>query len=81
MMDITADQMVVLDDFIFKQHSAWCCMAYGLIGAPVRHRDNMRRGDIWSIFRVSAIKGHLPSVGIKNGFFNGDEFLSWVTNE
>ena len=81
MMDITAEHMVVLDESIFKQQTAWRCMAYGPIGAPARWSDDMRRGDTWSILPAYTTEGYLPCVGFKKGFFNRDEFLSWVTNE
>ena len=56
-------------------------MAYRLIGDPARWSDDMRRGDTWSILPAYTTEGYLPCTGIKKGFFNCDDFLSWVMNE
>ena len=56
-------------------------MAYGPIGDLVRWSDDLRRGDTWSILLVYIVEGYLPYTGIKKGFFNADDFVSWVINE
>jgi transposase len=81
MLDITAEQMVFLDESIFKQQTGWRLMAYGPIGQPARYSDDMRRGDTWSILPAYTTEGYLPCTGIRQGFFNGDAFFSWVVNE
>jgi hypothetical protein len=45
MLDVTAEQLVFLDESIFKQQTGWRLMAYGPIGQPARYSDDMTRGD------------------------------------
>ena len=54
-------------------------MTYGLIGDPVRWSNDLRRGDTWSILLAYIVEGYLPYTSIKKGFFNADDFVSWVT--
>jgi transposase len=56
-------------------------MAYGPIGDPARYSDDMTRGDTWGILPAYTTNGYLPCAGIRQGFFNGDAFVSWVVNE
>ena len=44
MHDITAEQMVFIDESIFKEQTGWRLMAYGLIGQLARYSDDMTRG-------------------------------------
>jgi transposase len=81
MLDVTAEQLVFLDESIFKQQTGWRLMAYGPIGQPARYSDDMTRGETWSILPAYTTEGYLPCTGIRKGFFNGDAFVSWVVNE
>ena len=47
--DVTAEQLAVLDETLLEAQSRWRSMAYTLIGDPARWRDDVRRGDTWSI--------------------------------
>ena len=76
MLDITAEQLVFLDESIFKQQTRWRLMAYGPIGQPAQYSDDMTRGDTWSILPAYTTEGYLPCIGIRQGFFNGDAFVS-----
>jgi hypothetical protein len=81
MQDITAEQMVFLDESIFKQQTGWRLMAYGPIGSPARYSDDLTRGETWSILPAYTTEGYLPCTGVRKGFFNADAFASWVLNE
>jgi len=76
MQDITAKQMVFLDESIFKQQTSWRSMAYGPIGSPARYSNEMTRGDTWSILPAYTVDGYLPCTSIRKGFFNRDAFVS-----
>ena len=47
--DVTAEQLVFLDETLFEAQSCWRSMAYTLISDPARWQDDIRRGDTWSI--------------------------------
>jgi hypothetical protein len=81
MHDISAEQMVFIDESLFKQQTGWRLMAYGPIGSPARYADDMARGNTWSILPAYTVDGYLPCIGIRLGFFNGDAFVSWILNE
>jgi hypothetical protein len=81
MQDVTAKQLVFLDELIFKQQTRWRLMAYGPIRHPARYSDDMTRGDTWSILLAYTTEGYLPCTGIQQGFFDGDAFVLWVVNE
>ncbi len=81
MQDITAKQMVFLDESIFKQQTSQRLIAYGPIRSLARYLDDMARGDTQSILLVYTTKGYLPCIGVRRGFFNADAFVSWILNE
>jgi len=41
MHDISAEQMVFIDESLFKQQTGWRLMAYGPIGSPAHYVDDM----------------------------------------
>ena len=81
MLDLTAEQLVFLDEALFKMQTGWRCMAYGPIGQRVIREDDSRRGDTWSILPAYTVDGYLPCTSIRLGYFNGEAFYNWVVNE
>ena len=81
MQEVTAEQLVFIDESLFKAQTGWRCLAYGPIGHPSRWEDDMRRGDTWSILPAYTVNGYLPCTGIKRGYYNGEAFLEWVVDE
>ena len=79
--DVTAEQLVFLDESLFKAQTGWRCMAYGLIGSNARWHDDMRRGDTWSILPALTVDGYIPCTHIQQGFINQDDFFQWFTQE
>ena len=79
MKDFTAEQLVILDESIFKLQTGWRCMAYGPIGQEVRWSQDVRRGATYSILPAYTDDGFLPCTGIKEGFYKSDEFYEWIT--
>jgi hypothetical protein len=41
MHDISAEQMVFINESLFKQQTGWRLMAYRLIGSPARYANDM----------------------------------------
>jgi transposase len=81
MYDISAEQMVFIDESLFKQQTGWRLMAYGPIGSPARYANDIARGNTWSILPAYTVDRYLPCTSIRLGFFNGEAFVSWVLNE
>ena len=81
MHEVTAEQLVFLDESIFKEQTGWRCMAYAPIGQPARWSDDMTRGKTWSILPAYTIDGYLPCTSIREGYYNQEAFLTWITHE
>ena len=81
MQDLTAEQLVFIDESLFKQQTGWRLMAYGPIGDPARYTNDTTRGNTWSILPAYTVDGYLACTGVRLGFFDGDAFASWVLNE
>jgi len=81
MLDVTAEQLVFLDESIFKIQSGWRGIAYGPIGEHIRYRTDMRRGATLIILPAYTTKGYLPCTSVKEGYFTTEQFLSWLKNE
>jgi hypothetical protein len=62
--DITAEQMVFIDESLFKQQTGWRLMAYGPIGSPIQYADDTARGNTWSILPAYTVNGYLPCTRI-----------------
>ena len=45
MQDVTAEQLIFIDESLFKAQTGWRCLAYSPIGQAARWEDDMRRGD------------------------------------
>ena len=56
-------------------------MVYAPIGDPARYHANIERGQTYSILPAYTISGYLLCTGIKEGFYNTDEFVDWLTEE
>jgi hypothetical protein len=76
MHDISAKQMVFINESLFKQQIGWRLIAYGPIGSPAHYADDIAQGNTWSILPAFTVDGYLPCIGIQLGFFNGDAFVS-----
>ena len=60
MLDATAEQLVFIDESLFKVQTGWRSMANGPIGSDIRWQDDIRKGDTWSIFPAFCTEGELP---------------------
>ena len=81
MLDLTAEQLVFLDEALFKMQTGWRCMAYDPIGQRVIREDDLRTGDTWSILPAYTTEGYLPCTSIRLDYFNGEAFYNSVVNE
>lgn len=75
-----AEQLVFIDESLFKLQTMWRSIAYAPIGEPARYHADMRRGDTYSILPAYTTDGYLPCTGIKQGYFNKEDFIDWLVN-
>lgn len=78
---VKAEQLVFIDESLFKLQTMWRSMAYSPIGDPARYHGDMRRGDTYSILPAYTTIGYLPCTGIKQGYYNKEDLIKWLTDE
>ena len=81
MLNITTEQMVFIDESLFNETTGWRHYAYAPIEQPGRYHASRTRGHSWSILPAYTIDGFLPCTGVKEGWFNGQAFYRWVSDE
>ena len=64
MHDISAEQMVFIDESLFKQQTGQRLMAYGPIGSPARYADDIAQGNTQSILLAYTVDRYLPCTSI-----------------
>ena len=75
---VKAEQLVFIDETLFKLQTMWRSMAYAPIGDPARYHADMRRGDTVSILPAYTTAGYLPCTGIKKGYYSKEDILDWL---
>lgn len=80
-MEYTAEQFVFLDETLVNEATGWRHYAYAPVGQPGRYRADRTRGTSWSVLPAYTIDGYLPCTGIKEGWFNGEEYHRWLADE
>ena len=75
---VTAEQLVFIDESNFNLTTMWRSMAYAPIGDPARYHGDRRRGDSYSILPAYTTAGYLPCTEIKQGYFNKEALLNWL---
>lgn len=79
MLTLRAEQLVFVDESLFNQTTGWRKKAWAPIGNRARYHDSVARGRSWSILPAYTVDGYLDCVGIKEGYFNAEEFYTWIT--
>ena len=74
-----AEDLVFLDESIFNEKTGQRHRAYALIGEEARYEADIRRGLTQSIYAAITIKGWIPYIGVKEGYFSRDYFLNQLT--
>jgi transposase len=78
----TQEDLCFIDEAIFNKKSGWRHKAYAPVGTPCRYSQDIRRGDTWAILPAyTAQHGYLPCTGVKDGYFNREEFLEWIETQ
>lgn len=77
---VEAEQLVFIDETLFKLQTIWRSMAYAPIGDPARYYGDIRRGDTYSVLLAYTTDGYLPCTGIKKGYYSKDDIIDWLTN-
>ena len=78
MSQFTADNLVFLDESIFNEKIGWQYWAYALIDEEAWYDANVRRGATWSIVAIMTVNEWLSCTGIKQGYYNTEQFLEWL---
>jgi transposase len=79
--DIRAEQMVFLDESLFNEVTGWRLMAWAPIGVEGRYLGDRTRGSTWSVLAAYSTTGYLPCVVVREGYFNTEAFVQWVTED
>jgi hypothetical protein len=81
MAHIQAEQMVFLDESLFNEVTGWRLMAWASIGVEGRYLGDRTRGSTWSVLAAYSIIGYLSCVVVREGYFNVEAFVQWVTED
>ena len=81
MLEVRAEQLVFLDESIFKEQTGWRCMAYAPIAHLARWPDDLTMGKTWSILPAYIIDGYLPCTGIREGYYKREDFIARLQDE
>ena len=78
---VKAEQLVFVDETLFKFQTMWRSMAYAPIGDPARYHSDIRRGDTFSVLPAYTTDGYLPCTGVKKGYYSKDDLIDWLLND
>jgi hypothetical protein len=81
LLNVTAEQLVFIDESMFNESTGWRHYAYAPIGQAARYQASRRRGKSWSVLPAYTIDGYLPCTGFKLGWFSGEQFMRWIRDE
>ena len=81
MYDITAEQLIFIDESLFKAQTRQRCLAYSPISQAVCWQDDMRWGDTQSILLIYTVNGYLSYTRIKKGYYNREAFREWIIDK
>ncbi len=81
LLQLTAEQLVFVDETLFNETTGWRHQAYAPVGEPARYQASRKRGHCWSVLPAYTIDGYLPCTGIREGWFNGEAFFRWLADE
>lgn len=82
MSQYVQEQLVFIDESIFNEKTGWRHHAYGPVGTEGRYAQDIQRGATWAILPAYTVnEGYLPCTGFKEGYYNREEFLSWIQHE
>ncbi|ORX93645.1 hypothetical protein BCR34DRAFT_499770, partial [Clohesyomyces aquaticus] len=70
------EDLVFLNKSIFNKKTSWRHKAYRPIGHISQYTQDITRGKTWAILPAYIINGYLPCIGIKEGYFNYEEFIN-----
>jgi DDE superfamily endonuclease len=81
MAHIEEEQMVFLDESLFNEVTGWRLMAWAPIGVEGRYLGDRTRGSTRSVLAAYSTTGYLPCVVVREGYFNAEAFIQWVTED
>jgi transposase len=78
MQNYPREDLVFIDESLFKERTGWRMKARALIGKEARYSTDINQGKTFSILPAIDIDGYLECTGIKEGYFNRDDLLAWL---
>ncbi|KAF1977289.1 hypothetical protein BU23DRAFT_453426, partial [Bimuria novae-zelandiae CBS 107.79] len=72
----TQEDLVFLNKSIFNEKTGWRHKAYRPVGSTSRYTQDITRGKTWAILLAYTINSYLPCTGIKEGYYNYEEFIN-----
>ena len=78
MLQFTVNQLIFIDESLFKLQTGWRARAYAPIGHPARWCDDIRRGRTYAVLPAYTIDGYLPCTGYRLGYYNSEAFIEWI---
>ena len=81
MHGLTAEQLIFVDETLFNASTGWRHRAWAPIRHPARYHADRSRGRSWSVLPTYTTDRYLPCTGIREGWYTGDTFLQWVSDE
>ena len=81
MLTVTAEQLIFIDESMFKLQTGWHLWAYSPISQPAQFHDNHQRGKTWSILPAYTTEDYLSYISIKEDYYNTNEFYNWIINK
>ncbi len=76
LLQLTAEQLVFVDETLFNETTGWRHQAYAPVGEPARYQASRKREHSWSVLPAYTIDDYLPCTGIREGWFNGEAFFA-----
>lgn len=73
-----AEDLIFLDESIFNEKTGWRHHAYAPIGEEAQYEADIQRGKTWSVCAAMTLDGWLPCTGVKEGYWNSENFLAWL---
>ncbi len=81
LLQLTAEQLVFVDETFFNETTRWRHQAYAPVGEPARYQASRKREHCWSVLSTYTIDDYLFCTGIREGWFNGEAFFRWLADE
>ena len=74
MLNHIVEQLIFIDESLFKAQTSWRSMAYESTDDSARWPDDIRRESTFNILSTYTIEGYLLCTSIKQDYYNDQDF-------